>query len=215
MQLYINSKLTFLVKRASGSGGRSKGGDRGRDGGGDRGANGSGRGSGASGSGGGSEGGDRGRDGDGADLERAERGTNTEQAAFESSEIIKMSITLTAQTTGTLMGFHLTPIPSSSSKVLLVVALMDQLVAYLCGVTGILLSSYKPEDSEAAQIFADIGFVCNALGFILMVAMYVPWYFVLIAVIIFGVVWLIFFRDEWKTRATKVWNYLRNSTQNL
>ena len=120
---------------------------------------------------------------------------------------------LTAQTTAALIGFHLTtPI---FLKVLLVVVLVVQLVAYLCGLTSILLSSNKPEDSKAAKIFADIGFICNALGFILMVAMYVPWYFVLIAVIIFGVVWLIFFRDEWKTRATEVWNYLRNSTQNL
>ena len=201
---------------ASRSGGGSEGGESGSDsvGGGDRGASGSEHGSGASGSGGGNEGGDRGRDGGGADLECGGRGTNTEQG-FKSSKITEMSLMLTAQTTATLMGFHTTPTPSSSSKALLVVALMDQLVAYLCGLTSILLSSNKPEYSKAAKIFADIGFICNALGFILMVAMYVPWYFVLIAVIIFGVVWLIFFRDEWKTRATEVWNYLRNSTQNL
>ena len=200
---------------ASGSGGGHGIGASGSGGGsGDSGASGSGHGIGASGSGGGSGGGDRGRIGGGADLECGGTGTNTEQG-FKSSKITEMSLMLTAQTTATLMGFHTTPTPSSSSKALLVVALMDQLVAYLCGLTSILLSSNKPEDSKAVKIFADIGLVCNALGFILMVAMYVPWYFVLIAVIIFGVVWLIFFRDEWKTRATKVWNYLRNSTQNL
>ena len=182
------------------------------DGGGDRGASGSEHDSGASGSGGGREGGDKGRDGDGADLECGGRRTNTEQD-FENSEIIKMSLALTAQTTGTLMGFHLTPTPSSSSKVLLVVALMDQLVAYLCGVTGILLSSNKPKDLKAAKIFAGMGLVCSTLGYILMiamyVAMYVPWYSVLIVVLLFGVVWLILFRNGLKTRATEVWDYLR------
>ena len=147
-----------------------------------------------------------------ADLEPIE--TTTEQA-FDSFEIIKISLALTAQTTGTLIGFHLIPTPSSSSKVVLVVALMDQLVAFLCGVTGILLSSNKPEDSKAAKIFAGIGFVCYTLGYILMIAMYVPWYFVLIAVLLFGVVWLIFFWNGLKTRATEVWNYLKNSTQSI
>nr|POE48219.1 hypothetical protein CFP56_71631 [Quercus suber] len=102
-----------------------------------------------------------------------------------------MSLMLTAQTTAALIGFHLTT-PSSSSKALLVVLLIDQLVACLCGLTSILLSSNKPEDSKAAKIFADIGFICTALGFILMVAMLVPWYLVLIAVLLFGVICFIF-----------------------
>ena len=186
---------------ASGSGGGSEGGDRGSDGVGDRGASGSGHGSGASGSGGGSEGGDRGSDGGGAYPVCGGRGTNTEQA-FNSSKITEMSLMLTAQTTATLIVF----LTSSSSDALLVVALMDQLVAFLCGLTSILLSSNKPEDSKAAVIFADIGFFCFALGFILMVAMYGPWYFVLIAVLLFGVVWLIFFRNGLATRATEAWN---------
>ena len=193
---------------ASRSGGGSEGGESGSDsvGGGDRGASGSEHGSGASGSGGGNEGGDRGRDGGGADLECGGRGTNTEQA-FKSSKITEMSLMLTAQTTAALIGFHLT----TPSKALLVVVLIDQLVAYLCGLTSILLSSNKPEDSKAAKIFADIGFVCTALGFILMVAMFVPRYLVLISVLLFGVVWLIFFRNGLKTRATEVWHYLKNA----
>ena len=180
-------------------GGNDGGGGAG--GGGERGASGSGHGSGASGSGGGSEGGDRGSDGGGADPVCGGRGTNTEQA-FNSSKITEMSLMLTAQTTATLIVFQ----RSSSSDALLVVALMDQLVAFLCGLTSILLSSNKPEDSKAAVIFADIGFFCFALGFILMVAMYGPWYFVLIAVLLFGVVWLIFFRNGLATRATEAWN---------
>ena len=192
--------------------------------GGDRGASGSGHGSRASGSGSGSEIGDSTFEvgpilvpafvsADGADLECGGRGTNTDQA-FESSKITEMSLMLTAQTTAALIGFHLTT-PSSSSKAMLVIVLIDQLVAYLCGLTSILLSSNKPEDTKAAKIFADIGFVCTALGFILMVAMFVPWYLVLIAVLLFGVVWLIFFRNGLKSRATEVWNYLKNSTQSI
>ena len=200
---------------ASGSGENIGGyGGHGRD----EGGTGSGHGSGAGGSGenrGRSEGGDRGRDGGGGggDPESGGRETNTEQA-FKSSKITEMSLMLTAQTTAALIGFHLTT-PSSSSKALLVIVLIDQLVAYLCGLTSILLSSNKPEDTKAAKIFADIGFVCTALGFILMVAMFVPWYLVLIAVLLFGVVWLIFFRNRLKTRATEVWNYLKNSTQSI
>ncbi|KAL4639491.1 hypothetical protein ACB092_03G222100 [Castanea dentata] len=125
-----------------------------------------------------------------------------------------MSLMLTAQTTAAFVGFHLTT-PSFSSKAMLVVVLIDQLVAYLCGLTSILLSSYKPEDSKAAKIFADIGFVCTALGFILTVAMFVTWYLVLIPILLFGVVWLIFFRNGLKTRATEVWVYLRNITQSI
>ena len=205
-----------------GGGGAGGGGDRGASGAGghgrDEGGTGSGHGSGAGGSGenrGRSEGGDRGRDGGGGggDPESGGRETNTEQA-FKSSKITEMSLMLTAQTTAALIGFHLTT-PSSSSKALLVIVLIDQLVAYLCGLTSILLSSNKPEDTKAAKIFADIGFVCTALGFILMVAMFVPWYLVLIAVLLFGVVWLIFFRNRLKTRATEVWNYLKNSTQSI
>ncbi|KAF3943745.1 hypothetical protein CMV_029722 [Castanea mollissima] len=181
-------------------GGNDGGGGGGAGGGGE---SGSGHGSGASGSGenrGGSEGGDRGRDGGGADPESGRRVTNTEQA-FKSSKITELSIMLTATTTAALVGFHQTP-PSSSSKAMLVVVLIDHLVAYLCGLTSILLSS-NPEDSEAAKIFGDIAFVCTALGFILTVAMFVAWYLVLIPVLLFGVVWLIFFRNGLKTRATE------------
>ena len=192
---------------ASGSGGGSEGGDSGSDGGWDRGASGSGHGSGASGSGGGNEGGDRGRDGGGGDLECGVRGTNTEQG-FKSSKISEMSLMLTAQTTSTLIGFHVVPTPSSSSKAFLVVALMDQLVAYLCGLTSIMLkSSNKP---EAAEIFEKIGFVCTALGFILMVAMFVPWKFVLIAVLLFGVVWFFLFGNDWKTNLKRCIVNLKN-----
>ena len=140
------------------------------------------------------------------------RGTNTEQAAFESSKIIEMSFSLAAQTTGTLMGFHLTPSPSSSSKVLLVVALMDQLVAFLCAVTGILLILIKPEDLNAAKIFAGMGFFCYSLGYILAIAMtvvtFVPWYSVFIVVLLFGVVWLILFRNELKNSTQPIKNYI-------
>ena len=41
------------------------------------------------------------------------------------------------------------------------------------------------------------------------------WYPVLIVVLLFGVVWLILFRNKLKTRATEVWNYLKNSTQSI
>ena len=130
-----------------------------------------------------------------------------------------MSLGLTAQTTGTLVGFHLMSTPSSSSKVVLVVALMGQLVAFLCGVTGIFLSSNKSENSNAAKFFAGMGFFGYASGYILMIAMYVvmfvPWYSVLIVVLLFGVVWLILFRNGLKTRATEVWNCLKNSTQSI
>ena len=125
-----------------------------------------------------------------------------------------MSITLTAQTTGTLIGFHLIPTPSSSSKVVLVVALMGQLVAFLCGVTGIFLGLNKSENSNAAKFFAGMVLFWYSSGYILMIAMYVvmfvPWYSVLIVVLPFGVVWLILFWNELKTRATHVWNCLRS-----
>ena len=115
------------------------------------------------------------------------------------------------------MGFHLISTPSSSSKVVLVVALMGQLVAFLCGVTGVLLSSNKPEDLNADKIFKGMGFFCYAPGYILMIAMYVvmfvPWYSVLIVVLLFVVVWLILFLNGLKAFATKVWNCLKNSTQ--
>ena len=209
--MIVNYWSRILVNRygsgASGSGGGSEGGDSGSDGGWDRGASGSGHGSGASGSGGGNEGGDRGRDGGGGDLECGVRGTNTEQG-FKSSKISEMSLMLTAQTTSTLIGFHVVPTPSSSSKAFLVVALMDQLVAYLCGLTSIMLkSSNKP---EAAEIFEKIGFVCTALGFILMVAMFVPWKFVLIAVLLFGVVWFFLFGNDWKTNLKRCIVNLKN-----
>ncbi|KAK7850162.1 iq domain-containing protein iqm6 [Quercus suber] len=126
-----------------------------------------------------------------------------------------MSLMLTAQTTAALIGFHLTT-PSSSSKALLVVLLIDQLVACLCGLTSILLSSNKPEDSKAAKIFADIGFICTALGFILMVAMLVPWYLVLIAVLLFGVICFIFLLHKFVfvlIGFKALWNELKTRAQ--
>ena len=81
-------------------------------------------------------------------------------------------------------------------------------MAFLCGVTGILLSSNKPEDLNAAKIFINMALFSYMLGYILVIAMYVvmfvPWYSVLIVVLLFGVVWLILFRNGLKTRATKV-----------
>lgn len=113
------------------------------------------------------------------------RGTNMEHA------ITELSLMLAVQPTSTLIGFHTILTPCSSNKDMLAVALMDQLVTFLCGFTGILLYLNKPEYPKAAKIFAIIGFVCTALGFILMVAMFVPCYLVLIAVLLFGVVYWI------------------------
>jgi len=103
-----------------------------------------------------------------------------------------MFIMLTVQTTAALIGFHLTtPI---FLKVLLVVVLVVQLVAYLCGLTRMLLQRRNP---GATQVFAHIGFAFTTLGYILMVAMFVHWYLVLITVLIFGFVWIIFFQHVW------------------
>ena len=73
---------------------------------------------------------------------------------------------LTVQTTAALVGFHLTT-PSSSTKVLLIVVLVVQLVAYLCGLTSMLLGHWNPGTTQA---FAHIGFAFTTLGYILMVA---------------------------------------------
>ena len=99
-----------------------------------------------------------------------------------------MSIMVTTQTTATLVGFHLTT-PSSSTKMMLVVVLIDQLVAYLRSMTSILLQSQNP---SITQILALVGSDGTA-GYILMISMFVPWYIVLIVVVPFTYVSIIIF----------------------
>ena len=100
-----------------------------------------------------------------------------------------MSIMVTTQTTTTLVGFHLTT-PSSSTKVMLVVVLIDQLVTYLGSTTSILLHSQNPSITHNLALVGSDG---TALSYILMISMFVPWYIVLIVVIPFTYASIIIF----------------------
>ena len=68
---------------------------------------------------------------------------SNKELTLKLSKISEMSIMLTVQTTAALVGFHLTT-PSSLTKVLLIVVLVVQLVAYLCGLTSMLLDHWNP-----------------------------------------------------------------------
>uniref|UniRef100_A0A2N9HJ48 Uncharacterized protein n=1 Tax=Fagus sylvatica TaxID=28930 RepID=A0A2N9HJ48_FAGSY len=127
------------------------------------------------GGGGGDEGGRRGGSGEGrwrGGEGRRRGGDSNLRPIMDLSKLTKMSFAITAQTTASVVAFHFSAL-SSSSKVLLVSVVVCDLVGYLCCMTAILLIHGRP---RIATIFGGIGSAATALGFLLMIAMFLPSY---------------------------------------
>ena len=127
------------------------------------------------GGGGGDEGGRRGGSGEGrwrGGEGRRRGGDSNLRPIMDLSKLTKMSFAITAQTTASVVAFHFSAL-SSSSKVLLVSVVVCDLVGYLCCMTAILLIHGRP---QIATIFGGIGSAATALGFLLMIAMFLPSY---------------------------------------
>uniref|UniRef100_A0A2N9HK69 Uncharacterized protein n=1 Tax=Fagus sylvatica TaxID=28930 RepID=A0A2N9HK69_FAGSY len=125
--------------------------------------------------GGGDEGGRRGGSGEGrwrGGEGRRRGGDSNLRPIMDLSKLTKMSFAITAQTTASVVAFHFSAL-SSSSKVLLVSVVVCDLVGYLCCMTAILLIHGRP---RIATIFGGIGSAATALGFLLMIAMFLPSY---------------------------------------
>lgn len=100
----------------------------------------------------------------------------------------KTSIAVIAQTTTSIIAYRFSSI-SSLTKDLLVFVVLCNLVGYICCMIAILLSHRKP---YVAEIFGGMGSFAAGLAFVLMIAMFLPNYFVWI-VGLAGVVLLIAF----------------------
>uniref|UniRef100_A0A2N9GFL5 Uncharacterized protein n=1 Tax=Fagus sylvatica TaxID=28930 RepID=A0A2N9GFL5_FAGSY len=103
---------------------------------------------------------------------RRRGGDSNLRPIMDLSKLTKMSFAITAQTTASVVAFHFSAL-SSSSKVLLVSVVVCDLVGYLCCMTAILLIHGRP---RIATIFGGIGSAATALGFLLMIAMFLPSY---------------------------------------
>ena len=135
----------------------SEGGVEGRDGGGGNG-NGNGRGE-----------GERDRGGDRGNEEGRGRDRNL-RPIVGISKLTKMSYAVTAQTTASAIALHVGG-QSSLTKVLLVCVVICNLLGFICCMTAVLLNYRRP---RVAGILGGIGSISAALGFILLIVVFIP-----------------------------------------
>uniref|UniRef100_A0A2N9J8P4 Uncharacterized protein n=1 Tax=Fagus sylvatica TaxID=28930 RepID=A0A2N9J8P4_FAGSY len=152
------------TNRGEGEGGDMVGGG-GRDGSGGGGGDGGG-GGGGGGDGGGGGGG--GGDGDGGRGNVEDGGGDRNLRPIDISKLVKMSSTVTVQTTATAVGFRISG-QHSLNRVFLVCILFIDLMGYLCCMIAILLIHKNP---RVAGILGRIGSIAVAFGFIVLTAMF-------------------------------------------
>ena len=165
------------------------GGEAGRGGGGGGGGGGDGDRNGGGGGGGGRGGGE-------GDVEIRDGGRN-DRPIVDITKLAKMSITVAAQTsTSVIAAFNFSG-QSSYTKVLLVCVVVSNLVGYLCCITAILLIQRRP---QIAGVLGGIGSTAATTGFLLMIAMFLPsclvWIVGLACVPLFFVLALTFMHDQ-------------------
>ena len=143
------------------------GGEAGRGGGGGGGGGGDGDRNGGGGGGGGRGGGE-------GDVEIRDGGRN-DRPIVDMTKLAKMSITVAAQTSTSVIAAFNFDGQSSSTKVLLVCVVVSNLVGYLCCITAILLIQRRP---QIARALGGIGSAAATTGFLLMITTFLPSYLV-------------------------------------
>ncbi|KAL4632093.1 hypothetical protein ACB092_04G026800 [Castanea dentata] len=86
-----------------------------------------------------------------------------------------MSITVAAQTSTSVIAAFNFDGQSSSTKALLVCVVVSNLVGYLCCITAIMLIERRP---QIARVLGGIGSAAATMGFLLMIATFLPSYLV-------------------------------------
>ncbi len=126
----------------------------------------------------GSEGGVEGRDGGGGngngrgegERDRGGDRGSEEGRGRDMSKLTKMSYAVTAKTTASAIALHVGG-QSSLTKVLLVCVVICNLLGFICCMTAVLLNYRRP---RVAGILGGIGSISAALGFILLIVVFIP-----------------------------------------